>query len=106
MFKSTKMRNAIKNYIADATGEGYKYPHYDEVPLLAYNSTTRVKEDSIHAFVRKSTLNGLGEGDYFKSAVSEIKEVRDFKKLKMMSKNRGTQIDTIVSSYHLDFESG
>ena len=105
IFKQAKMRSAIKNYIADVTGEEYKYPHYDPVYLLATGKNQRIKEDSIHNFVRKSTLHGLSEGDYNKIAVSEIKDIGDFRRLKDMSTNRGTSVDNLITEYNLNFKN-
>ena len=79
------------------------FPHYSRVHLLATKDNKRVKEDSIHSFIRKSTFQNLTESDYFKVAVSRIKSLGGggYKALKEMSANRGTQVDTILAEYNI-----
>lgn len=48
-------------------------------------------------YIKKATYKNLGEGKYFKIAVKHFKN--DLQKLKEMSENRGTSIDTISNFY-------
>ena len=100
IFKSRKMRRALQEYVAQQTKEPYKYPYHDLVMLLGKVNGGRIDNDSIHNFVRRHTFQNLGEGDYNKIAVTEIREFDDFKKLQQMSRNRGTSIDNLISEWH------
>ena len=102
-FKNKRLRKAIIHHIEKQTGEPYVFPHYSRVHLLATKDNKRVKEDSIHSFIRKSTFQNLTESDYFKVAVSRIKSLGGggYKALKEMSANRGTQVDTILAEYNI-----
>ena len=104
LFKSRKMRKAIQELIERQTGKPYKYPFHDPVLLMSKANRERIDNDSVHYFVRRHTLNGLGEGDYNKIAVSEIREFDDFKRLQQLSKNRGTSVDNIMTEYNLLFK--
>ena len=104
IFKSRKMRRALQEYVAQQTKEPYKYPFHDPVMLMGKVNGGRIDSDSIHYFVRRHTFQNLGEGDYNKIAVSEIREFDDFKKLQQMSKNRGTSIDNLITEYSLHFK--
>jgi len=57
-------------------------------------------ETQVGYYVKKMTMDELGEGSYFKIAVNEYKN--DLQKLKEMSFYRGTSVDTIISSYDVD----
>ena len=104
VFKSKKMRTALQNYVAEQTKREYTFPYHEPVHLLGKHGGERIDTDSLHYFIRKHTFQNLGEGDYNKVAVSEIKEFSDFKKLKTMSKNRGTSIDNLITEYNLNFK--
>lgn len=54
-------------------------------------------ESQVGYYVKKMTMDELGEGAYFKISVNEYKN--DLQKLKQMSNYRGTSVDTIISSY-------
>ena len=56
--------------------------------------------NNIGAYVKKMTLNEIGEGSYFKILVNEFKD--DLTKLKQLGKYRGTSLDTIESNYNLN----
>jgi len=57
-------------------------------------------ESQVGYYIKKATMDELGEGSYFKIAVNEFKN--DLQKLKEMSLYRGTSVDTIISSYDVD----
>mgnify|MGYP003667256605 FL=1 len=104
IFKSRKMRRALQEYVERETRKPYAYPFHDPVMLLGKGNGVRIDNDSIHNFVRRHTFQNLGEGDYNKIAVSEIREFDDFKKLQQMSKNRGTSMDNLITEYDLKFK--
>jgi len=56
--------------------------------------------DSLHYHIQKSTLKGIGEGMYMKIVVNHFRE--DLQKLREISSNRGTSLDTIASSYDIE----
>jgi hypothetical protein len=51
-------------------------------------------------YVKKSTYNQLGEALYFKIQIHHFKN--DMNKIKQMSNNRGTSVDTITESYNIE----
>jgi len=57
-------------------------------------------ETQVGYYIKKATMDELGEGSYFKIAVNEFKN--DLQKLKEMSNYRGTSVDTIINSYDVD----
>ena len=59
------------------------------------------KEEFIGYYIRKATLQGLGEGNYMKIVVNHFRGNR--MKLDEISKNRGTDLNTILSNYDVDF---
>ena len=64
----------------------------DKVLIPHYNN--------IGAYVKKMTLNQIGEGNYFKILTNHFKG--DLSKLKELGKYRGTSLDTIESNYNLN----
>jgi hypothetical protein len=56
--------------------------------------------DTIGYWVQKATINKIGEGAYMKILVNAHKG--DLTKLKEISENRGTTIQTIATSYNLN----
>ena len=57
-------------------------------------------ETQVGYYIKRATMDELGEGSYFKIAVNEFKN--DLQKLKEMSYYRGTSVDTIINSYDVD----
>jgi hypothetical protein len=62
--------------------------------LLARNNGKRIADNSLNNAVSSKTFNGIGEGKYFKIIVRD-----SGKSLAVLSKNRGTAINTISSNY-------
>jgi hypothetical protein len=56
--------------------------------------------DNIGYFVQKATLNKIGEGAYMKVIVNAYKG--DLTKLKEIGENRGTNMQTLATSYNLN----
>ena len=101
-FRTVKINRAIRNFVEEKGG----FPE-DGSPiwLLSTGHNKRVKDTSVHKFIRARTYQGLCEGDYNKIAVSQINKLGDFSKLKRLSDNRGTSIATLITEYHLDFKA-
>ena len=53
--------------------------------------------DQLGYYIKKATLNGLGEGNYFKIIVGENRE--DVQELKKMGASRGTNLNTVATYY-------
>ena len=101
-FRTVKINRAIRNFVEEKGG----FPE-DGSPiwLLSTGHNKRVKDTSVHKFIRARTYQGLCEGDYNKIAVFQINKLGDFGKLKRLSDNRGTSIATLITEYHLDFKA-
>ena len=56
-------------------------------------------DSQVGYYVKKMTYEELGESSYFKIAVNHFKD--DLQKLKLMSKYRGTDVNTIISKYDI-----
>lgn len=57
-------------------------------------------DSQVGYYVKKMTYDEIGEGAYFKIAVNHFKD--DLQMLKMMSKYRGTDVNTIISKYDIN----
>lgn len=56
-------------------------------------------KDQVAYYVQSSTLNKIGEGNYNKICINYFRE--DFQKLKQISENRGTSLDTLAENYDI-----
>ena len=68
---------------------------YDKVNKLNLGKMINVAASSFNKTIQRLTLDGIGSGMYMKILSSEAKP----KELKIISKNRGTSVDTIVENY-------
>ena len=57
-------------------------------------------EDNLGYWVSKATFNGIGEGAYVKVIINAFKN--DLQKLKQISSSRGTNLETIATSYDIN----
>lgn len=57
-------------------------------------------DSQVGYYVKKMTYDEIGEGAYFKVMVNHFKD--DLQMLKMMSKYRGTDVNTIISKYDIN----
>ena len=64
-----------------------------------YLNDFMIKPEDIQYKVRKATLEKIGEGNYNKIIVNYFRE--DFNKLATISKNRGTDLETIKEYYDI-----
>lgn len=97
IIRSRKLQNAIKKYVAEKDMEITNDPIW-----LLSESGKKLKEDSIAKAIRKHTYKGLGEGDYNKIFVSQFVDVKNMKGLKTISDKRGTSLQVLLDSYHLE----
>ena len=67
-------------------------------------SPKKLNEDSIQKKIRSYTLNGISETDMNKIIVSELVDLKDIKKLKEISNNRGTSLSVLLNEYHLKLD--
>jgi hypothetical protein len=58
---------------------------------------------SLPLYIRKYTLNDLGEGRYCKVVVNHFRT--DIDMLKTISTNRGTNLNTLLVSYNINFKN-
>jgi hypothetical protein len=79
---------------------------YSEEPLLMNTNGERCHKDGLSKFISRHTLNGLGEGDYFKIMVkaAAARDSGGWQALAKLSDRRGTAIETIVSEYDLSLQ--
>jgi len=97
IIRSRKLQNAIKKYVAEKDME-----ITDEPIWLLSETGKKLKDDSIAKAIRKYTYKGLGEGDYNKIFVSQFVDVKNMKGLKTISDKRGTSLQVLLDSYHLE----
>lgn len=79
---------------------------HPEEPLLRNANGERCHAGGLSKFISRHTLNGLGEGDYFKILVraAAARGSGGWQALAMLSDRRGTAIGTIVSEYDLSLQ--
>jgi len=93
---STKLRSAVEKYILSLETDQENF-----FPLLMKENKERIGEDSLFLYITNKTLNNMTESDICKVNVASIDREGDLNKLQMLSATRGTSIQTLVSSYHL-----
>ena len=94
-FKSTPMTFAIRYYIAEL-------PPNQPIFLIQQNGE-RLNEKSVSNYVKNILPNNITETDVNKIQVSAINDLADYKKLLQMADRRGTEINTLITYYHLRF---
>tara|TARA_R100001163_G_C5057704_1_gene194229 strand:- start:1006 stop:1827 length:822 start_codon:yes stop_codon:yes gene_type:complete len=101
--KITFVRNNYKT--ADTYGTKTNSIEDDKFKVAAramkkeYLNDFMIKPEDIQYKVRKATLEKIGEGNYNKIIVNHFRE--DFNKLATISKNRGTDLETIKEYYDI-----
>ena len=97
---NAKLSRMLKDYIAQQ-----KFFYAGPAYLMARDDGTRIDIESMSHYVTKYTYDGLTETDYNKIIVTEtIKNIDDYPKVKKISFNRGTAIDTLVEEYALNIK--
>ena len=97
-FKSVKVLRAVEAYVEEQGG-------FDQgdVWLLSTSDGNRIGPDSIQKFIRAKTYNNMSESDYNRVRVSAVDSVAGMAALKRISANRGTELSTLLQSYHTSF---
>ena len=70
--------------------------------VLKKGDTFIPNEDQVGYYVKKATYKELGEGAYMKIMVNAYRD--DLQKLRQLSTNRGTHINTIASHYDVSLQ--
>jgi len=97
-FKNAKVMRAARAFV-DEKG-GFKN---GPIHLLSTGQNKQIDDSSIQKFIRKRTLNGISEGETNNVVTSMVDNIKDFKALQRISKNRGTSIENLITQYHLSF---
>ena len=58
--------------------------------------------DNIGYYVKEITLNKIGEGNIMKLILKYYDNNSNYNKIKQISKNRGTDIETLLTDYNLN----
>lgn len=87
-----KFRDAIIEYLDDENDK-----------FLFYNQKAEpIEYDSIGTYVKRTTLNNIGEGNIVKLVLKFVDtQPNSLNKLKQISKNRGTELQTLLTDYNL-----
>lgn len=93
IFKSILVERAIRR-LREERGEKPLY-------ILANKDGSRIAESSISNYVKNRTLNNISEGDINKIYVSHYVDEGDVAALMRLSENRGTDIETLWTSYNI-----
>jgi len=96
--KSVKVKRAVDAFVKQQGG-------WDQggIWLLSTGDNQRIGPDSIQKFIRAKTYNGMSESDYNRVRVSAVDSVAGMSALKRISANRGTELSTLLQSYHTSF---
>lgn len=87
-----KFRDAVIEYLDD---ENNKFLFYDK-------KGEPIEYDSIGTYVKRATLNNVGEGNVVKIVLKYVDtQPNSLNKIKQVSKNRGTDLDTLLRDYNL-----
>ena len=77
-----------------------KDPKFIKMLKKCKNKTLIPHDNNIGLYVKRLTLNEIGEGNYFKILVDYFKT--NLKKLKELSQSRGTSLETIINNYDIN----
>lgn len=72
-----------------------------EKPLLQLSDGDGISEESLSKVIQRKTYNELGEGKYFKIQIQDLKEQGNIKRIRELSKTRGTDLETIFQEYDI-----
>ena len=73
-----------------------------EKPLLQLRDGDAISEESLAKVIQRNTYNGLGEGKYFKIQIQSLKKQGNIKRIRELSKSRGTDLETVFQEYDID----
>ncbi len=101
--KLITISNAKLNRVLKAYIKKQNFFYAGPAFLMARDDGTRIDIESMSHYVTKYTYQGLTETSYNKIIVTEtIKDIDDYPKLKKISFNRGTAIETLIEEYGLN----
>ena len=69
--------------------------------IIGNKKNDKLKPSYFNNVIKKNTIDQLGEQSINKIIVKEYIDRKDFAKLKQLSFNRGSDLNTILSSYNL-----
>ncbi len=72
-----------------------------EKPLFQLADGDGVSEDSVSKIVQRFTYNNLGEGKYFKIQIQDLKKQANIRRIRELSKSRGTDLETLFQEYDI-----
>jgi len=72
-----------------------------EKPLLKLPDGDGVSEDSVSKIIQRFTYNNLGEGKYFKIQIQDLKKQGNIRRIRELSKSRGTDLETLFQEYDI-----
>ena len=72
-----------------------------EKPLLQLPDGDGVSEDSVSKIIQRFTYNNLGEGKYFKIQIQDLKKQGNIRRIRELSKSRGTDLETLFQEYDI-----
>lgn len=61
-------------------------------------------ENQVGYYIMRATYKGIGEGAYLKILINAHKNGGNIQKLKEISDNRGTDLNTLLSNYNIDLK--
>jgi len=61
-------------------------------------------ENQVGYYIMRSSYKGIGEGAYLKILINAYKNRGNIQKLKEISDNRGTDLNTLLSNYNIDLK--
>lgn len=101
LLTAKKLRQAVANFV-DTTG--LELSKNDPIYLFSkVNKNQQLDETSINKIIQSKTLDNLGENEYNNIIVTDAMNKKDYKKLKQIEKNRGTDMSTLMKEYGLEF---
>ena len=88
--------NACWQLTKGFTRDPEEHPYW----LVTQENGDPVHESNIGYHIIQNTYNNIGEGNYLKIIMDHINRTGDITKLNMISKNRGTSHETLLSNYN------
>ena len=97
IYKTAEVYNQKKNVITDKQFN-FAVKQLGERPLIQTKTGERIPIETIGTYIKRLTYNQLGEIQIFKAVVKEA----GLNNIAKISKNRGTNADTILENYYTE----
>jgi len=95
-------RNIFKSILVERAIRRLREERGDKPLFLMSNKDgSRIMESSSSNYVKLRTLNNITEGDINKIYVSHYVDTGDIDALRLLSANRGTDLETLFTSYNI-----